>query len=376
MAQIPPFARALQSRRAAASNMGAPPSRKRYEPEPFNFGLDSFSAQDRPDSASVSVSQSPKEQDYIDEIKDLRTVIQDLEQQVAELTAETKRLQRIETEVETTRQLSADWQRQVEDLTTQLEDEKSKTKYMTEQIQQLEGLLDSKRHLTEAKEQMVQRMQTEYQQVMDDYQRLLDLNGVQTGQLRQAKVQISELEAQVEEMRNAQRARQTHIYQPEQPRMPPVVDDFAFKPPTFEEKPFFDPVPPTDFDTPANFMPPLPPEDDLPVINEPAPAPMAIIPSPKRTALVDNIKFGYEEPAAAESIVDDTDNMTVPEMKQQLDILRQQKEEVERKLNKAPPKGRPMSHVRREQEEYEVELNAIVKRISKIRFTLRKLHAL
>lgn len=373
MAHIPPFARALQNRRAAASNLPQPP-RKKYEQEVFNFGGDSFSLQDRQESSV----QSPKEQDYIDEIKDLRTLIQDLEQQITDLATENKRLQTLETEVETTRQMSTDWQRQVEELTSQLEDERSKTKYMSEQIQQLENLLESKRHLTEAKEQMVQRMQSEYQQVMDDYQRLLDLNGVQTGQLRQAKVQISELEAQVEEMRNAQRARPATVYQPPPPA-PPPISDFAFN-----DKPFFDPLPPADFEPTANFMPPLPPEEDLPPIDPPlpppapapAPVPVAVVQSPKRTALVDNIRFGYEEPAVADTVIDDTDNMTVPEMKQQLDILRQQKEEVERKLNKAPPKGRPMSHVRREQEEYEAELDAIVKRISRIRFTLRKLRAL
>jgi CHASE3 domain sensor protein len=94
---------------------------------------------------------------------------------------------------------------------------------------------------------------------------------------------------------------------------------------------------------------------------------------PRRAALVDNIHFGQD---SVTEIPDDIESMSVPEMKDLLEILRTQKEDVERQLNRAPPKGRLMAHVRREKEEMEEELDGLSKRIAKIRFALRKLHEL
>jgi chromosome segregation ATPase len=154
---------------------------------------------------------SPAENDYIEEVQSLRSLVSDLESQLNDLSSENKRLQRLQAEGDSQSQLNDDMQRQLEETRSQLREEQLRAKYLSDQVKQLEHLLDSKRQLTEVKEQMLERMHSEYEQVMTDYQRLLDLNGVQTGQLRQAKVQISDLEAQVEELRGRARLREREV---------------------------------------------------------------------------------------------------------------------------------------------------------------------
>ena len=370
MRGLPPFARALKTRRPGAEM--PPPAR--YVPDsdtkPRDYDSDSappFPQCDRPEV-------QPKEQDYIDEIQDLRLVIQDLEQQVSELSAENRKLQQSQAELEASKQLTSELHRQIDELHTQLRDEILKNKCLSEQVEQLETLLESKRQLTEAKEQMVRRIQTEYHQVMGDYQRLLEVNSEQAGQLRQARVDISELDAQIAQLRSAPRRPD---FQVPLDRHRSRLDDFIAS--TESTQPAFEQsmLPPPIDDAPP---PPHQPAFDLPFDNtnmdKADPVPVTKQPSPtKKAALYDNIRFG-DEPAVSTPVEDDTESMTVPEMKQHLEMLRQQKEELERALNKAPAKGRLMAHVRREQEENEAELDSVTKRMARLRFTLRKLHAL
>lgn len=402
MSALPPFARALKTRRPGAEKPAPSRPTPDVETRPRDYESDSVSPYpqyDRPET-------QPKEQDYIDEIQDLRSVIQDLEQQVSDLTAENRRLQQSQLELETNKQMATELQKQIEELSQQLRDEILKNKCLSEQVEQLENLLESKRQLTDAKEQMVRRMQNEYHQVMGDYQRLLEVNSEQAGQLRQARVDISELDAQVAQLRSASR-RVDPVLPFERHRSP--LDDFMTpsEPPrvSFERSAFPPPMPHEDdrppfdsrFDPPPNDRPSFdsrfdPPPNDRPSFdsrfdpppnerNKPEMEPAPVTPtvtshqSPKKSALVDNIRFG-EDTGPAVEVEDDTETMTVPEMKQHLEMLRQQKEDLERKLNKAPAKGRLMAHVRREQEENEAELEVVTKKMSRLRFALRKLHAL
>ena len=370
MSQLPPFARALKTRHTGPENGRF--TRNIADPDNPNRNYESETS-----IQSYRPEGQPKEQDYIDEIQDLRSVIQDLEQHVAELTAENRRLKAERTDADSSKQIGSDFQRQIDELKAQLRDEITKNQCLTEQVEQLEKLLESKRQLTEAKEQMMRRLQDEYQQVVSDYQRLLEVNSEQAGQLRQSRVDISELEARVAQMRSA--ARRTA---PDYPydRHRPHFDDFMDSTAPLYEPPAFQPHSSDTFPAPLPLEPepePLPVPEPAPYKppTEPATEANPFVQSPKRSALVDNIKFG-DESENTKPIEDDVESMTVPEMKQQLEILRHEKEELERKLNKAPPKGRLMAHVRREQEENEAQLDALTKRISRIRFQLRRLHAL
>jgi hypothetical protein len=254
-------------------------------------------------------------------------------------------------------------------MAAQLHDEQLKSKSLQAQVHQLENLLDSKKQLSDVKEQMLQRIQFEYQQIMTDYTRILELSGVQTGQLRQAKVEISELEAQVETLRGLARKRLA------EPPLPLRTAPMPAPAPFLEDFPLIDS---DQFPQDIHRQPEISePEIEIPRMSaprqsEPPPAPKPRSPM-KRAALVDNIKFGDESSGI---LVDDVNSMSVDEMKALLSVLRAQKEEVERRLNKAPEKGRLQAHIRREHEEREHELDVLNRRIAKIRFSLRKAHEL
>jgi hypothetical protein len=235
--------------------------------------------------------------------------------------------------------------REVADLRSRLEESEVRNKFLTSQVHQLEGLLESKRQVTDAKEQMIMRLQDEYTQIMADYQRTLDLNGVQTGQLRQAKVQIAELESELAEFRFPSKAQTVEFAIP-----PPGRDDFSPMARSYE-MPKVEPEPVDEF----QFVPPVP---RTPV---------------RKAALVDNICFGEE---SRDLVCEDCDSMTVSEMREMLANLRRDKDELERKLNKAAPRGRLMAHVRQEREESEAELETLVRRIAKLRYSLRKMNQL
>jgi hypothetical protein len=273
-----------------------------------------------------------------------------LESQNAELTADNQRVQRLEVDLEAERERSFECQRQLDDTIGHLRNEQLRSQAFQSQVLQLQALLDNKQQLTDVKEQMLQRIQNEYEQVMTDYRRILELTGVQTGQLRQARVEICELEAQVEELRGSRR----------RPSETPILPRQLFQPPFEDEIPVFDTEP---FPLPA-----APPHFEIPAPEVPKPRSVA-----KPAALVDNISFGNEPSGIA---VDDIDIMSTEERRDLLAVLRAQKEEVERRLNKAPEKGRLAAHVRRDQEEREQELEVLNRRISKIRYALRKTHDL
>lgn len=97
----------------------------------------------------------------------------------------------------------------------------------------------------------------------------------------------------------------------------------------------------------------------------------------KRSALVDNIQF--EDPHEIKHQVDeelDLQSMSTNEMKEKLLSLQKERDEIERILNKAPPKGRLLAHVNREKEEKERQLDALIKQISKIKYRLKVIKAL
>jgi DNA repair exonuclease SbcCD ATPase subunit len=366
MATLPPFARVLQARRTA--------NERHYRARPIQEDPPESTETPRPserypssDRRRVVESEiTPRSSSHTEEINDLRARISNLESENTELVAENKRLLRVQTELETERQLAIDCRRMLDEATAQLRDEQLKSRTLQEQVQQLENLLDGRRQLTNVKEQMLQRIQSEYDQIMKDYTRILELNGVQTGQLRKARVDICELEAQVEEMKGCAGQR---LAEPRLVRSAPAQEAYLND---------FSPFDADEF-APALQMPDDNPDVEIEVPHSLAPRQneiptQAMVRSPlKRAALVDNIKFG-DEPSAI--IVDDVDSMPVDEMKDLFSVLRSQKEEVERRLNKAPEKGRLQAQVRREHEEQERELDTLTRRIAKIRFALRKLHAL
>lgn len=97
----------------------------------------------------------------------------------------------------------------------------------------------------------------------------------------------------------------------------------------------------------------------------------------KRSALVDNIQFEDPQPQQQSQEEElDLQSMSASEMKDKLLSLQKERDEIERILNKAPPKGKLLAHVNREKEEKERQLDALIKQISKIKYRLKVIKAL
>jgi cell fate (sporulation/competence/biofilm development) regulator YlbF (YheA/YmcA/DUF963 family) len=63
--------------------------------------------------------------------------------------------------------------------------------------------------------------------------------------------------------------------------------------------------------------------------------------------------------------------MTADQMRAKVDELNAEKAELDRKLNKALPKGKVMSHLIREREELEARFNEVSRTISRIKLAIR-----
>lgn len=71
-------------------------------------------------------------------------------------------------------------------------------------------------------------------------------------------------------------------------------------------------------------------------------------------------------------LVVDVSGMTVDQMRSKVDELNIERAEIERQLNKATPKGKIMSHVIKEREDLERQLEEVIKAISHVKLEIRK----
>lgn len=416
MSDLPPYLQMLKQRSNQQSKAPPPPKHNyqddyddNYQQEEqihYNHQQEELYPEDKTPQKPQRPAQirTPRQlpADEYNEADELRQVISDLEEQINDLSTENRKLRQCQGELEQERLISIEFGKQVDELRDQLHDEQEKNQSLTEQVNQLVSLLSSKQQMTDAKENMLQRLQAEYQQLMSDYQNLLDKKAIETGQLRQAKQQISELESEIEELRQSQRfnkrrsetplyndyndnggrlygANQNDFDLPNQSfnrdfGAPRLNDDFGA--PKFNN----------DYDAPApnfgNYNDPAPSYDFPPQTSVPSYQPVQEQPPAMKTpvrkaALEDNICFGEPEQTGDVFVRDvDIEEMTIPEMKQKLKDLQFEKDAVEKKLSKAPEKGRLMAHVRREQEENEERLDELIKQMSKLRLRLKQRNAM
>ena len=490
---LPPYAIALKQRH---ENQNVPPVQapinqynQEYDNEfPINpqkdFTDDTYDdmpseSQQRPKkrgrSKKKAIPQDMMEVDYQAEIEDYKNLILDLqkkngdlEKQNADLTAENAKLQTVQQDLIKERQISDEYFKQIDELKDTLRDEQVKSKCLSEQVTQLESIVQSKNQQIDAKESMIHSINIAYNQMVSEYQASALLVGTMTGQIRQYTKQISELETQIAELRSSQRSqalnkRYESCY--ESPNYPPnFANDFKIDQnndplrlnttnadlggnsidpllPNQDNLNNFN-TPQNDFNDYNNFNNPnsfndfyreqndfndynagnqnyndfnannqnyndfnannqnyndfnsnnqnynnipqdqsylpndqvnLPPESKIPQSNTPI----------KKTALVDNIFFGDSREASFSNNNNNNNNfefdlqtMSAQEMKEMLTKLQKERDEAERILNKAPPKGKLLAHVNREKEEKEKELENIVKQISKIKYRLKVIKAL
>ena len=376
------------------------------------------------------------DQDYLAELEDYRNLLVDLqkkntelETQVADLTAENASLQNAQQDLIKERQISDDYFKQIEELKDALRDEQIKSKCFKEQVTQLESIVQSKNQQIEAKESMIHSINAAYNQMVSEYQANGLLVGTLTGQIRQYTKQISELETQIAELKshhrnqNLSKRYETCIdmnsYQQNFDSNPPAENKFgSLFPPAVNNNfndPELNPLPNTfndygsnqnglndfgaqpnplnDFNTQPNLYndypettgnnfafddqsrpPPTNNSNDIfgtaQMLKQPSTAAV------KRSALVDNIMFQDPQEIKPQEDELDLQTMSTNEMKEKLLSLQKERDEIERILNKAPPKGRLLAHVNREKEEKERQLDALIKQISKIKYRLKVIKAL
>ena len=264
----------------------------------------------------------PDDQPLPDSKEDrLRSIIIDLTAQVQDLRAENAQIQELRDDLDLERQMSNSCRLQIEDMQEKLRIAKLNSQRAADQLEQLQMQLDSKRRLASDKERVLNQLQMDYESLSRDFQRLLDRTESQRSQFG--------------------------VF--DRPRSPPPSP-----PPrrAFEDR--YVPEPPIS-------SPPRPPPISLPASPR--------TPQPYKAALVDNIVFGDESdhgplPSASESI---------PELQEELAQLKREKEAIEWQVQRAPAPGTPISRARRLKMELEERLDAIEKRLGKVRLTLKQL---
>ena len=280
-------------------------------------------------------SDEPVQSDFKEDR--LRGIIADLTAQVADLRAENAQIQDLRSEIELERQMGNSCRLQIEDMQDKLRIAKMSSQRAADTLEQLQMQLDNKRRLASDKERLLNQLQMDYETLSRDYQRLLDRTESQKSQF-----------GVFEKSRS--------------PRTPPPPRQF-------------DDWPAPDFDVPSRRLPDFDappgksPDFDLP---SPRPPPIDLPPSPRtpyKAALVDNIVFGDESdhgplPSLAES---------VPELQEELAQLKKEKEQIEWQVQRAPAPGTPISRARRLKMELEERLDAVEKRLGKVRLTLKQM---
>jgi hypothetical protein len=101
------------------------------------------------------------------------------------------------------------------------------------------------------------------------------------------------------------------------------------------------------------------------------PPPVKKLPAVSRTAMEDH----FSEPAkvyTAEPVPFEMVGMTVDQMRAKVDDLTAEKGELQRRLNKALPKGKVMSHLIRERDEIEARFDEVSKTISRFKLEIRR----
>jgi hypothetical protein len=223
-------------------------------------------------------------------------------------------------------------------------------------LQSAEIVIAEQRKLLQAKESMLQKYMQQFCELTANYEHMID----------------------------------SHYACADRPRTPPAAafDDGAFDvaplssvTPSHPQDSFqfmdFDPVP-----EPQEPAPPPTPAAQSDVLTgrrmfqssitfgDSDPAPVKKGQAAVRHAMEDH----FAEPAnvATGAVAFDAGGMSVDQMRAKVDDLSAERAELERRLNKALPKGKVMSHLMREREEVEVRFNDVSRTIARIKLEIRR----
>jgi predicted RNase H-like nuclease (RuvC/YqgF family) len=297
----PPFASALRSRHFTATR------------NDFSTSAPLPSHNDRPSSPDRNI-----------ELDRLQAVVQDLEAQLARLTAENTRANELRTDIDFSREMITQYQSQIEEQKGKLRVAKFRNQRLEDRVAQLKLQLENKRQEANDKEKILEQLQMDITLLSGDFQRLLERTAHHRASVNQK-----------------------------------AVDD----------------VSPQRFNAYQVFDEPVP-EPWRPVEQPPAEIVRTVqdswSPPPRRSpaALVDNISFGEVKPG-----VSVTAGKSVPELKAELKELLDEKAKMEWHAQRAPAPGVSAPRARRERAELEAQLEELEKRIGQIRLALKQFGA-
>lgn len=377
---LPPFARELLRRRNQSLNQNF---FSRSLPRPL------YPTQNINNLNDMNSALPPIENNA--ELIELRSIISNLEQQIADLTSKKKSVDHLKSVLESEQNNSSELQSQLGKVNDAIKENENKAEAFSEQITQLQSFLDNKQQFIDVKNSMISKLNEAYQQLKADYDSEIQKSSDQIAELNQLRVQIAELNEEASVLRSQKRVqspiKQNRLnmafsnnnsnffdYQPEPPNQFPndtnrnSFDDFRFSQPSTDHFDFpinnNNAIPTPDFDSfgksdnDNNF--------DQPVFNPP------VRNSPVHAALYDSIKFGDDSESNNIQNNPEIDlGMSFDEMKKSLTEMQARKTEIESILNKSPPKQMTIAEARREKMKNESELNELEQKISKIRLALK-----
>ena len=366
--ELPPFAQALLQRRSAPSS---PFSRTMNSPVRFQPSFEDAS------EANLEIAA--------------------LEREISELTTANRELGQLRKQLESERDRTNALGREFDLLATSFSEEEDKLRATNEQIDQIRSLIDSKDTIIAAKSAAIDALQREYLTLQGEYRRALDDFEDQAAGVKTYRPQpLSPRQSPRlpppppmgrDEFDDFPPRDDAFLGSPRRDEFlpPPRRDDFGFefdgRAPTptreFEVPVGVDRSPKYDFGVHRDVEPEPEPK---PWLNSPVELrmftrPVTSSPSPVHAALRDNISFGDDPKPEPEELMP-MDGMTIQEMKDRLQELQSQKDQLEATLNRSPPKNVPAAEARREKQQTQEEFDFVVQNINKLRLELRRIKAL
>jgi hypothetical protein len=225
-----------------------------------------------------------------------------------------------------------------------LKAESYKTAQLTKELGCAEQEIENLNQLIRSKDANFASLDRDYKTLENDYKRRRELRTAENESLRLKQLEINRLQKELDEYRSLSRS-----------------DDNAYGPAlrasrlrhNLDDEPL---------GTTSRFQ-----RDES---NEPASIPRRSY-GQVHVAMRDNVKFGDDHPPRIRLDIQ-VEDLSDTEIRSRLMQLTLEKEEKERKICKAAPRGANMVHVNRQKEEMEEEIAELSRQISKYRFEMKR----
>lgn len=313
-----------------------------------------------------------------DEISELRQTNRDLQNEIHDLENEIQRLQKQLKQKES--EIPEDFQFAIQkqkDINAQLQTQLDKAQMRISQLEQVISI----------KEDSIQKMTSEFQAASATLKDHMDIMSSQSSQLEQANNQILSLKIELERYKRGQESSSF------QKRLslgdPDDSMNIISAPTSYQDMlPFSrnenynnynlntqsDPNSPSSYNyklyqPQSQFQPAAQNLNGSPTMNMNPYQPNNFSNHP---AMRDNLRFGDDQPPPPLEF--NVETMTDDEIREKFNEYSKVKADIEWKLNRVPPKAANMSHVRAEREKMEEEVDQLHRKISKLKYEMKKRH--